>query len=88
MRRVLPMLAAMAVLSGAVACRGKLDDDPRARLPIPEAGAAHDPAGAEYPHLRFADGTRTANDRCMVLKRKLNPGIPPVHVNGTPLGFC
>jgi hypothetical protein len=72
----------------AAACRGEMDGDPRARVPIPAEGAVLDPVGAEYPHLRFADGSRTANDRCMVLQRKLNPDIPPVYVNGKPVGFC
>lgn len=62
--------------------------DPRARVPSAVEGATYDSADAELPRLVFPDGTRTENDRCMVLQRKLNPRIPPTYVNGTPVGFC
>lgn len=28
------------------------------------------------------------NDRCAVRKVRLNPKMPPVYVNGQPIGFC
>jgi hypothetical protein len=40
-------------------------------------------------HLRYVDGQVSANDACAVrLDSKLNPKIPPVYVNGRPIGFC
>lgn len=89
MRRALPVAIGLAAaLAAAGGCAPRDHGDPRARVPVPVEGAAHDPAGADFPRVAFPDGSRTANDRCMILKKKLNPGIPPIYVNGTPLGFC
>lgn len=43
---------------------------------------------AEYPHLRYEDGLVSLNDRCPVRRVRLNPKMPPVRVNGHPVGFC
>jgi len=41
------------------------------------------------PHLRYFDGDQASlNDRCAVRKVKLNPKMPPIYVNGQPIGFC
>ena len=41
------------------------------------------------PRLRYFDGSQVSlNDRCAVRKVKLNPKMPPVYVNGQPIGFC
>ena len=41
------------------------------------------------PHLRYFDGGDVSlNDRCAVRKDKLNPKMPPIYVNGRPVGFC
>jgi hypothetical protein len=45
-------------------------------------------AAAEKPHVRFDDGQDSLNDRCPVRKAKLNLKMPPVYVNGKPVGFC
>ena len=45
-------------------------------------------ADAKLPRLRYADSLTSVNDRCVVTQRKLNPQIPPVYVNGKPVGFC
>jgi hypothetical protein len=45
-------------------------------------------ATADFPKLRFADGSVSANDRCPVTKRKLSVHFPPIYVNGLPIGFC
>ena len=43
----------------------------------------------ERPRLRFQDGQVSKNTSCMIrLGNKLNPGVPPLFVNGAPLGFC
>ncbi len=39
--------------------------------------------------LRYVDGQVSANDSCVIrLSNRLNPKIPPLYVNGQPLGFC
>ena len=41
------------------------------------------------PRLRFFDGDQLSlNDRCAVLKVKLNRRMVPAYVNGHPVGFC
>ena len=42
-----------------------------------------------FPRLRYFDtGLVSINDRCAVRKTRLNPKMPPVYVNGQPVGFC
>ncbi len=43
---------------------------------------------SEFPRLIFADGQTSMNDRCMVRMAKLNRKMPPIYVNGRPVGFC
>ena len=39
--------------------------------------------------LRFIDGQVSANDSCMIrMGNRLNPKVPPMYVNGEPVGFC
>jgi len=45
-------------------------------------------AAVEKPHVRFDDEQVSLNDRCPVRKAKLNLRMPPVYVNGKPIGFC
>jgi hypothetical protein len=46
----------------------------------------HDPS---YPRVRYLDGQLSANQSCAIrLANKLNTRIPPVYVNGRPVGFC
>jgi hypothetical protein len=41
------------------------------------------------PRLRYFDGSQVSlNDRCPNTKAKLNPKMPPIYVNGQPIGFC
>jgi hypothetical protein len=42
----------------------------------------------KFPRLLYADSLTSVNDRCVVTQRQLNPQIPPVYVNGKPVGFC
>ena len=40
-------------------------------------------------HLRYIDGQVSRNDSCMIrLGNRLNRRIPPMYVNGEPVGFC
>jgi hypothetical protein len=50
--------------------------------------AAYTDTTAEFPHLRYRNGWESLNDRCPVRKGKLNLRLPPVYVNGHPVGFC
>jgi hypothetical protein len=44
---------------------------------------------AEFSPLQYFDtGMVTLNDRCPVLKTRLNPKMEAVYVNGRPIGFC
>ena len=56
----------------------------------PAARTQHLVAGPDSLHrrLKFADSLVSANDRCMVSQKRLNPRVRPVYVNGVPMGFC
>jgi len=42
-----------------------------------------------FPRIRYFEaGLVSINDRCAVRKVKLNPKMPPIYVNGEPVGFC
>ncbi len=42
-----------------------------------------------FPRVRYFDSNRMSlNDRCAVRHTRLNPEVPPVYVNGQPIGFC
>jgi hypothetical protein len=63
--------------------------------PDPEPQIVEDVAQIRYvgsdtllPHIQFADGQESLNDRCPVRRVKLNLRMPPVYVNGRPIGFC
>jgi hypothetical protein len=44
---------------------------------------------SERHRLRYADGQVSRNDSCMILLgNRLNRRVPPLYVNGEPLGFC
>jgi hypothetical protein len=82
-------IALIVVASSVIAgCDGREPPDPRARFPVPVAGAALEDEKAELPRIAFPDGSKTENDRCIVRQRRLDPGLPPVWVNGRPIGFC
>jgi len=49
---------------------------------------ARDTLNDPYPHMLFADGQITLNDRCPVRKSPLNLRLPGLYVNGRPIGFC
>lgn len=56
----------------------------------PGAGAfALRSADPERARVRYEDGQVSANDSCMVrVARGVSPGMPPLYVNGRPVGFC
>ena len=72
----LVLLGALALAVPAVAPRAA-----RAQVRVFEGDSLH-------PRIRFADSLLSMNDRCPVTGQKLNTRIPPVYVNGRPIGFC
>ena len=65
------------------ACSKK--DKPAEYMALGEFVEAQD----SFPRVRYFDTDLVSiNDRCAVRKVKLNPKMPPVYVNGHPVGFC
>ena len=60
------------------------------RLALSGDGVFAVPGGDTRHHrLRYVDGQVSRNDSCMIrLGNRLNPRVPPLYVNGEPLGFC
>jgi hypothetical protein len=60
----------------------------KARLVENSGTVAYVDSTMEYPHLKYADGQVSLNDKCMIRLNKLSPKMPPIYVNGRPVGFC
>ncbi len=44
---------------------------------------------ADHHRIRYVDGQVSRNDSCMIkLGNSLNRRVPPLYVNGEPMGFC
>jgi len=57
-----------------------LDDEGIAYVLAPQPG---------FPRVRYLDGQLSLNESCAIrVENKLNRKIPPVYVNGQPIGFC
>jgi hypothetical protein len=42
-----------------------------------------------FPRVRYLDGQISLNESCAIrVENKLSRRIPPVYVNGRPIGFC
>jgi len=90
----------LAVIATLVACSKQKQET--AKLDSTASEAAASMTAKEYrvmgeyvnsqdslPRLRYYDDGRVSlNDRCAVRKTKLNPKMPPIYVNGRPIGFC
>ena len=62
---------------------------PRKTTPMPALGVAHyENPTEEKPRIRWGEDPLSLNDRCIVRKVKLNLRMPPIFVNGKPIGFC
>ena len=72
-----------SLLAAAAACGARPSE-----LVPPVGKPAVIDATAEFPRIRFGDGSVSANDRCPVTKRKLSIYFPPIYVNALPIGFC
>ena len=82
--------AALGIVICAAWLQLACDATPRTAELVPgwtEAAVLVEPEVA-YPRLRFPDGSLSLNDRCPVRKVRLNPRMPPLWVNGKPIGFC
>jgi hypothetical protein len=54
----------------------------------PFLGVLEDPL-APFSRIRYSERDQVSlNDRCPITGTQLNPAIPPVYVNGRPIGFC
>jgi len=41
------------------------------------------------PRVRYLDGQVSLNDSCAIRRgSKLNRRVPPIYINGQPIGFC
>lgn len=41
------------------------------------------------PHVRYLDGQMSRNESCPILRgNKLSRKVPPIYINGAPIGFC
>lgn len=95
------LAACAAAPETTVAALGPAEDPAHAAEPAPSAIDAMpcvlDGAGVFYvasedparPRIRYADGQVGMSDHCAIrVANQLNRRIPPVYVNGRPIGFC
>ena len=90
MNRPAVFLTAVAVIAGMLgfACSKKQEAQKTPEKDYMVMGELVSPEDS-MPRVRyFDDGQVSLNDRCAVRKVKLNPKMPPVYVNGQPIGFC
>jgi len=60
-----------------------------AAMPAASAAQRYIPTDdPEHPRIQYADSLYSLNDECIVRLRRLSRSIPPVYVNGLPIGFC
>ena len=76
------------VLPLAVLALASCAEERPARLVASAKVPTYVDAPAALPHILFDDGQVSLNDQCPVRKAKLNLRMPPVYVNGKPIGFC
>lgn len=58
--------------------------------PLDDEGIAYVLAAQPgFPRVRYLDGQLSLNESCAIrVENKLSRKIPPVYVNGQPIGFC
>jgi hypothetical protein len=93
-------MALCALLAASCAGSGGMDsggaDPPADAMPmdpmrnLSDDGIFYVESGdAAHPRVRYLDGQVSLNQSCAIrLENKLNRKIPPVYVNGQPIGFC
>jgi len=92
---VLGRAASFLAMACLVACGKQASEAPPSVLPAQyvDADGSHPAAELDtlrnrYPHIQYQDGVVSLNDRCPVRKASLNLRLPPLFVNGKPIGFC
>jgi len=86
-----PELARVAAEEPAAPAEAPADALPmRPPRPLDEEGIAYVLAAQPgYPRVRYLDGQLSLNESCAIrVENKLSRKIPPVYVNGQPIGFC
>ena len=80
----------LAVVAAIVALSCSKDaDSPAESVAYAIVGEYVQAAEDSFPQIRYFDsGLVSENDRCAVRKVKMNVKMPPVYVNGRPIGFC
>lgn len=99
--RILGLAGGLVLPLGSLAIACVIGCSERAVSHIPEnrplayvdADGSHESSSIDtlrnpMPHLRFADGQVSLNDRCPVRLAPLNVRLPGLYVNGRPVGFC
>jgi hypothetical protein len=98
--RIASLLALSTALTACAACAAPAATPAIAPQSVPDEAPAPcvlDGAGVFYvagadaarPRVRYADGQVGPLDHCAIrTANKLSRRIPPVYVNGTPIGFC
>ena len=71
----------------ALAC-SKQKEEAMSTMPAVVYGEFIAPEDSLQRMRYFETGLVGMNDRCAVRKVRLNPKMPPVYVNGQPIGFC
>ena len=80
---ILTMVTAAVVIGSA--CSKKVKDKEIEYIELGEYVNLQD----SLPRVRYFESNLVSlNDRCAVRKGKLNNKMPPVYVNGQPIGFC
>jgi hypothetical protein len=72
-----------AVVLAALACSDKTEEV-RQHVVFGEYIQPED----SFPKVHYFEGQVSLNDRCAVRRVRLNTKMPPVYVNGRPIGFC
>jgi hypothetical protein len=77
-----------AAVAAIVALLCSESDSPAEKVDYIAYGEYVEPADS-FPTIRYFEGGLVSqNDRCAVRKVKLNAKMPPIYVNGRPIGFC
>jgi len=81
-------LCAFILVVAATSSPAQKSDEPEKQPEYRTLGEYVNPNDS-LPHVRyFEDRLVTLNDRCPILKGRLNPRMPAAYVNGLPIGFC
>jgi len=82
-----PLFLAMLAPVLLLATEGCSSNNPPQRVQALKPAVYFD-NNSEFPRIEFGNGQVSINDRCPVRRTKLNLRMPPIYVNGRPVGFC